>query len=241
GLMFDAHFVIEQATRYRAGWLFQFNGTGGVWRRAAIVAAGGWSGYSLCEDLDLTVRAEIAGWHGLFAMDPPVPGLVPEKVSHWRVQQRRWSTGFVQVARKLLGEVWTANWPVWRKLSASFLILIQTFYPCVALACVCLALCAIIRGGDLAPYLPVIATIAPVVLFIGIGMTLMPYIILRRGPFWRYLATLASLPPLMIYVSLSNAPSILRTVFGANETFKRTPKSPPLADVSPPTDRLNEV
>src|SRR5262249_20353090 len=26
GLMFDAHFVMEQATRSRAGWLFQFNG-----------------------------------------------------------------------------------------------------------------------------------------------------------------------------------------------------------------------
>ncbi len=111
GLMFDAHFVMEQATRFRAGWLFQFNGTGAVWRRAAIVAAGGWSGDSLCEDLDLTVRAEIAGWHGLFAINPPVPGLVPEKVSHWQVQQRRWSNGFVQVARKLLIEVWTANWP----------------------------------------------------------------------------------------------------------------------------------
>jgi cellulose synthase/poly-beta-1,6-N-acetylglucosamine synthase-like glycosyltransferase len=241
GLMFDAHFVIEQATRYRAGWLFQFNGTGGVWRRAAIVAAGGWSGDSLCEDLDLTVRAEIAGWHGLFAMDPPVPGLVPEKVSHWQVQQRRWSNGFVQVARKLLGEVWMANWPVWRKLPASFLILIQTFYPCVALACLCLALCAIIRGGDLAPYLPVIATIAALVLIIGIGMTLVPYVILRRGSFWRYLATLASLIPLMIYVSVSNAPSILKTVFGAAGTWKRTPKTQPLADVSPATDRLSEV
>ncbi|MBO0734925.1 MAG: glycosyltransferase, partial [Methylocapsa sp.] len=43
GLMFDAHFVIEQAARHRAGWLFQFNGTGGIWRRAAIDAAGGWS------------------------------------------------------------------------------------------------------------------------------------------------------------------------------------------------------
>lgn len=241
GLMLDAHFVMEQATRYRVDWLFQFNGTGGVWRRAAIVAAGGWSGDSLCEDLDLTVRAEIAGWHGLFAMDPPVPGLVPEKVSHWQVQQRRWSNGFVQVARKLLGEVWLANWPVWRKLSASLLILIQTFYPCVALVCLCLALCAIIRGGDLAPYLPIITTVAALVLIIGIGMTLMPYIILRRGSFWRYLATLASLPPLMIYVSLSNAPSILRTVFGATETWKRTPKAAPVADVSTPTDRLNEV
>jgi hypothetical protein len=141
----------------------------------------------------------------------------------------------------LLGEVWMANWPVWRKLPASFLILIQTFYPCVALASLCLALCAIVRGGDLALYLPVIATIAALVLLIGIGMTLMPYIILRRGSLWRYLATLASLPPLMIYVSLSNAPSILKTVFGATETWKRTPKAPPLADVSPATDQLNEV
>jgi cellulose synthase/poly-beta-1,6-N-acetylglucosamine synthase-like glycosyltransferase len=241
GLMFDAHFVLEQATRFRAGWLFQFNGTGGIWRRAAIVAAGGWSGDTLCEDLDLTVRAEIAGWHGLFAMDPAVPGLVPEKVSHWQVQQRRWSNGFVQVARKLLGEVWMARWPVWRKMSASFLILIQTFYPCVALACLCLALCVIIRGGDLAPYLPVLATIAAMILIIGIGMTLMPYIILGRGSLWRYLATLASLIPLMIYVSISNAPSILKTTFGANETWKRTPKAPPLAGASPASDRLNEV
>ncbi|MGQ0445829.1 MAG: glycosyltransferase [Beijerinckiaceae bacterium] len=241
GLMFDAHFVMEQATRFRAGWLFQFNGTGGVWRRAAIEAAGGWLGYSLCEDLDLTVRAEIAGWHGLFAMDPAVPGLVPEKVSHWQVQQRRWSNGFVQVARKLLGEIWMANWPVWRKFSASFLILIQTFYPCVALAFLCFGLSAIIRGGDLAPYLPIITMAAAMVLVIGIGLTLMPYIILRRGSLWRYLATLASLPPLMIYVSLSNTPSILKTVFGATETWKRTPKTAPLADVSSATDQLTEA
>jgi cellulose synthase/poly-beta-1,6-N-acetylglucosamine synthase-like glycosyltransferase len=241
GLMFDAHFVMEQATRFRAGWLFQFNGTGAVWRRAAIVMAGGWSGDSLCEDLDLTVRAEIAGWHGLFAMDPPVPGLVPEKVSHWQVQQRRWSNGFVQVARKLLVEVWTANWTLWRKLSASFLILIQTFYPCVALGCLSLVLCAIMRGGDFAPYLPLIATSVGSGLIIGIGMTLMPYVILRRGSFWCYLATLASLAPLLLYVSISNAPSILKTVFGATETFKRTPKALPLADVSPTPDQFNEV
>jgi cellulose synthase/poly-beta-1,6-N-acetylglucosamine synthase-like glycosyltransferase len=241
GLMFDAHFVIEQATRFRAGWLFQFNGTGGVWRRAAIEAAGGWSGYSLCEDLDLTIRAEIAGWHGIFAMEPAVPGLVPEKVSHWQVQQRRWSNGFVQVARKLLSEVWTAEWPIWRKLSASFLILIQTFYPCVAVACLSLVLCAIIRGGDLAPYLVGIGTIAALVLIIGVGMTLVPYVILRRGSFGRYLATLASLIPLMIYVSLSNAPSILKTVFGASETWKRTPKTMPILEVLPATDQLNEA
>jgi cellulose synthase/poly-beta-1,6-N-acetylglucosamine synthase-like glycosyltransferase len=240
-LMFDAHFVIEQATRYRAGWLFQFNGTGAVWRRAAIDAAGGWSGDSLCEDLDLTVRAEIAGWHGLFSMDPPVPGLVPDRVAHWRVQQRRWSNGFVQVARKLLGEVWTADWRVWRKLSAMFLILIQMFYPCVALGSLSLAFGAIVRGGEMAPYQPIIATIAATILTIGVGLTLMPYLILRRGPLRRYFATLASLIPLMIYVSLSNAPSILKTVLGASDSWKRTPKTRHVSDVLPATDQLNEA
>ena len=79
GLMLDAHYVMEQATRYRAGWLFQFNGTGGLWRREAIAAAGGWMGDSLCEDLDLVIRAELAGWHGIFLMEPAVPGLVPDR------------------------------------------------------------------------------------------------------------------------------------------------------------------
>ena len=75
GMLLDAHFAMEQATRYRAGWLFQFNGTGGIWRRAAIVSGGGWSAESLCEDLDLTVRTGLAGWHGIFLMEPAVPGL----------------------------------------------------------------------------------------------------------------------------------------------------------------------
>jgi cellulose synthase/poly-beta-1,6-N-acetylglucosamine synthase-like glycosyltransferase len=241
GLMFDAHFVIEQATRFRAGWLFQFNGTGGIWRRSAIEAAGGWSGDSLCEDLDLTVRAEIAGWRGLFAMDPAVPGLVPEKVSHWQVQQRRWSTGFVQVARRLFAEIWKADWTFSRKLSASSLILIQVFYPCVAAAFLSLGLLAILRGGDVAPYLPGLKPAAAAVLAIGAGLTLVPYMILRRGSLWRYLATLASLIPLMIYLSVLNAPSILKTVFGATGTWKRTPKTLSAPEALPAADRLNEA
>src|SRR5437868_407785 len=35
-LLFDSHFLMEQGVRVRAGMLFQFNGTGGIWRRQAI-------------------------------------------------------------------------------------------------------------------------------------------------------------------------------------------------------------
>jgi cellulose synthase/poly-beta-1,6-N-acetylglucosamine synthase-like glycosyltransferase len=225
GMMLDSHFAMEQATRYRAGWLFQFNGTGGLWRRAAVVEAGGWSGDSLCEDLDLTVRAELAGWHGIMLMEPPVPGLVPERVRHWRVQQRRWSNGFVQVARKLMRQVWTSHWTIRRKMSASALILIQAFYPFAAIASVSFVFCLLLRGLHPHAYIPLLWFMFVLIALVGVGMTLVPYIALKRGSLAQYALTLASIPPLMVYVSVSNAPSILRTVFGRREHFKRTPKT----------------
>ena len=225
GMMLDAHFMVEQAGRYRGGWLFQFNGTGGIWRRQAIYEAGGWSSDSLVEDLDLTIRVALAGWRGLFVAEPAIPGLVPERVSHWRVQQRRWSTGFVEVARKLLGTIWRAPWSLGFKLSASFLIFVQLFYPCAAIAIVSFVACLILRGGHGGPYVPVFVLVWSLVFVIALGMTLVPYIALRRGPLWRYCATVLMLPPAMIYISLSNGPSILKTVFGRRESFKRTPKS----------------
>jgi len=47
---------------------------------------------------------------------------------------------------------------------------------------------------------------------------------------------------LMIYVSLSNAPAILGTVFGATETWKRTPKTAALPDLDlPESEELGEI
>ena len=67
-LMQDAHFAVEQYIRYRRGLPFQFNGTGGIWRREAIEMAGGWSHDTLSEDLDLVLRIHLKGWRGVFLM-----------------------------------------------------------------------------------------------------------------------------------------------------------------------------
>ena len=236
GMMLDAHFVVEQAGRFRGGWLFQFNGTGGVWRRTAIAEAGGWSADSLSEDLDLTVRVALAGWHGLFVMEPAIPGLVPERIDHWRVQQRRWSTGFVQVAQKLLGKIWTVPWSLGLKLSATFLIFVQLFYPCAAIASVSLVACILLRAGNLIPYVPLLSLIGGLIVIIAVGLTLVPFITLKRGSFWRYIATVLLVPPAMVFISLSNAPAIVRTLFGADESFKRTPKSVKAVGEAPTRD-----
>ena len=61
-MLLDGHFVLEHGGRNRAGHFFNFNGTAGVWRRAAIVDAGGWQHDTLTEDLDLSYRAQLRGW-----------------------------------------------------------------------------------------------------------------------------------------------------------------------------------
>jgi cellulose synthase/poly-beta-1,6-N-acetylglucosamine synthase-like glycosyltransferase len=227
-LLFDSHFLMEQGVRARAGMLFQFNGTGGIWRRKAIEEAGGWTADTLCEDLDLTIRAALAGWNGLFVLNPPVAGLVPDRVRHWRVQQRRWATGFAQIARKLSARLWRSGWSLNRKLQAGFLILYQGALPVIALAAAALLLDIILRGGGMPPVGPIFATIFILFFPVVVGMTLPPYLELRRGGLARYVLTVCFLPPLILYLSVANARPIVAAFLGRGEVFKRTPK--PLGD-----------
>jgi len=39
--MLDGHHLVENRARAAAGWLFNFSGTGGMWRKKAIETSGG--------------------------------------------------------------------------------------------------------------------------------------------------------------------------------------------------------
>ena len=69
-ILLDGHFVLEHGGRNRAGRFFNFNGTAGIWRREAIDDAGGWQHDTLTEDLDLSYRAQLAGWRFVFLPEP---------------------------------------------------------------------------------------------------------------------------------------------------------------------------
>src|SRR6185436_9798314 len=100
-LFLDAHFAVESAARHFGGRFFNFNGTAGVWRRVAIEEAGGWSSSTLTEDLDLSYRAQLAGWQFVFLNDVEVPAELPAALSGFQQQQHRWAKGSIQTARKL--------------------------------------------------------------------------------------------------------------------------------------------
>jgi cellulose synthase/poly-beta-1,6-N-acetylglucosamine synthase-like glycosyltransferase len=224
GLLFDSHFIMEQGVRARARLLIQFNGTGAVWRRAAIEAVGGWSSDSLSEDLNLAIRAALAGWRGLFAADPVVPGLVPQQIRHWRVQQKRWSMGFAQNARTLGAKIWMSDWTLAQRLSAEFLLLYQVALPVVVIAVVASLLDLVFGCPDFRIAVPLWALTALMALALAVGMTLPPYLELRRGGLRRYAATLAAVPLLIVFLAFSNTKAIVTGFFGQADIFHRTPK-----------------
>jgi cellulose synthase/poly-beta-1,6-N-acetylglucosamine synthase-like glycosyltransferase len=108
-LAIDGHFMVEQFARSREGFLLNFNGTAGVWRAATIEDAGGWEFDTLTEDLDLSYRAQLAGWKGVYLRDTVTPGELPVTVNGFRRQQYRWARGSTETARKLLPRVLKSN------------------------------------------------------------------------------------------------------------------------------------
>lgn len=107
----DGHFVVEQGGRAWNDFLLNFNGTAGIWRRSAIddPRVGGWSGDTITEDLDLSYRAQLAGWKIIYNVDEIAPAEIPADVPALKAQQRRWATGSIQTAVKLLPTVWRSQ------------------------------------------------------------------------------------------------------------------------------------
>lgn len=101
----DAHFVVEQFARNQLHCFMNFNGTAGIWRRTCIDEAGGWEGDTLTEDLDLSYRAQLAGWSFVYDGAVSAPSELPIDVNAIRSQQFRWAKGSMQTARKLLWQL----------------------------------------------------------------------------------------------------------------------------------------
>ena len=114
----DGHFIIEQTARSQSGLLLNFNGSGGVWRRAAIDSAGGWQADTICEDFDLSYRAQLAGWKLSYVPDVVAPAEIPPTLTAYKRQQFRWAKGSIQCLGKLGGRLLAARLSIWHKVQA---------------------------------------------------------------------------------------------------------------------------
>ncbi len=224
-LMQDAHFAVEQDVRARRGVPFQFNGTGGIWRRAAVEEAGGWSHDTLSEDLDLVLRTHLKGWNGVFLMEPHVVGELPQKIDDFSAQQSRWSKGFVQVARKLIVPIWKSDWSTEAKLTTTIALGQQLIFPVLVVGMVALVLSILGHGHLLGGFRFCLWLWLVGMLFVLIGMTWGAHSRLGRGSVMDYLVTAATVPALIVYLAVANAGAIVGAGLGKKTEFNRTPKT----------------
>lgn len=105
----------EQESRFRASLFFGFKGTGGVWRTSAIRKIGGWHTDTLVEDLDLSLRAYLNGWRAVYMHDVECLSELPPTLSAYFSQQHRWSSGPMQVMKKMLGTICQSKHLPWYK------------------------------------------------------------------------------------------------------------------------------
>jgi cellulose synthase/poly-beta-1,6-N-acetylglucosamine synthase-like glycosyltransferase len=223
-LMLDGHHLVENRARSGAGYMFNFSGTGGMWRRRAIDEAGGWQHDTLTEDLDLSYRAQLAGWRFIYRPDVLTPAELPEDMSAFRAQQFRWAKGTVQTARKLLGRVLTAPISFRKRLEAFFHMTPHFAYPLMMLLSVLLLPALILMPAtDVRTML-----IIDLPLCVGATGSLATfYIVADRAQgrtTWQAIRRL----PALIALGAGLAPHLSRAVFeGLNSMageFVRTPK-----------------
>lgn len=101
-ILTDIHFIVEQAGRYAAGLFQNFNGSGGVLRKKAVLEAGGWQADTLAEDLDLSYRMQLLGYRVLYLRDLESPGEIPPTFPNYKQQQSRWACGSLRTAKKII-------------------------------------------------------------------------------------------------------------------------------------------
>ncbi len=222
----DAHFRIDQYARSRAGFWFNFNGTGGIWRKEAIQDAGGWTADTLTEDLDLSYRAFMRDWKGAYLDHVVVPAELPVSFSAFRRQQHRWARGSFECALKLLPGIWRKPIPALKKVEATLhltgnfvyvlLFLLMLSYP--------FALLISARFADQINHLGLvpgiilnICALAPTCYFISGQYHL-------RKPWWRSLPTILFMTFFMAGMMLNTTRAAIQAVLRSRAVFERTPK-----------------
>jgi hypothetical protein len=220
-LALDGHFVVEQGARAGAGYPFGFNGSAGLWRRACITDAqvGGWQTDTLCEDLDLSYRAQLAGWRGVFLEEIEAPGEIPVQLLAFKRQQFRWAKGSIQTLRKLGGRVWAQPWPLVHRLAGFAHLGNYLIHPCL-LALLLITLPMVALGIDPAAPLAYLS-------FFSFGPPLLYAVAQRRLHPDSWLRRWAVLPILMLLgtsLALNNTIAVIEGLTGKKGAFLRTPK-----------------
>jgi cellulose synthase/poly-beta-1,6-N-acetylglucosamine synthase-like glycosyltransferase len=223
-LMLDGHHLVENRVRAAAGWLFNFAGTGGVWRKRAIEEAGGWQHDTLTEDLDLSYRAQLIGWRFVYRETIVTPAELPEDIGAFRAQQFRWATGTVQTSRKLLRRILRSNLSLGARAEAFFHLTPHFAYPLTMLLSVILLPLVLLMPGTNS----LLVLLVDVPLFFGTTGSLAAFYAMAERAQGRRARDGLWVVPALIGIGVGLTPLITRALLRGYRSmageFVRTPK-----------------
>src|SRR5688572_11423971 len=223
-ILLDGHFVLEHGGRNRAGHFFNFNGTAGIWRRSAIVDAGGWQHDTLTEDLDLSYRAQLRGWRFVFLQDLVAPAEVPVEMNAFKSQQHRWAKGSIQTCIKVLPRILASDLPLGVKTEAFFHLTANFNYPLMCVLSVLMAPSMVIRY-NMGWYEMLLIDIP--LFFAATASVANFYMVCQRELHRDWITRAKYLPFLMsigIGLAVNNTRAVFEALFNRQSEFARTPK-----------------
>jgi len=224
-ILLDGHFVIEHGGRNFSGRFFNFNGTAGMWRRAAILEAGGWQHDTLTEDTDLSYRAQLKGWKFIYDRDIECPSELPVEMNSFKTQQARWAKGLIQVAKKLLPVIWRSEQPLYIKLEATFHLTANLAYPLMVVFSVILLPAMIVRfyqGWFQMLYLDLPLFLASTCSISSFYMVAQRELYPRD--WWKRIRFVPFLMATGIGLAVTNSIAVIEALLGKQSEFVRTPK-----------------
>ncbi len=225
-IFLDAHFLIEHLARHRSGKFFNFNGTAGVWRRQAIEEAGGWQHDTLTEDLDLSYRAQLAGWKFLFLPHVVAPAELPAEMNAYKGQQHRWAKGSVQTAMKLYRKIWKSDFPLHIRIEA--LIHLSNNFAYLLMSIPALLLVPVVKIHMEMGVVPWKLVFVYLTVFFAATFSVLVYYSVTikdsLGKLWPHVLYLPLLMALGIGLSINNGRAALEALLGRQSEFNRTPK-----------------
>jgi cellulose synthase/poly-beta-1,6-N-acetylglucosamine synthase-like glycosyltransferase len=224
-ILLDGHFVLEHSGRARSGVFFNFNGTAGVWRRAAIDQAGGWQHDTLTEDTDLSYRAQLKGWKFIYLQDVECPAELPVEMTAFKTQQSRWAKGLIQTGKKILPRVMRSDAPLHTKIEAWYHLTANLSYPLMIVLSVLMLPAMIIRFYQ--GWFQMLFIDLP--LFMASTFSISSfYLVSQRELFpksWpRAFLYLPFLMALGIGLTITNTKAVIEALLGKESAFARTPK-----------------
>ena len=118
GIAYDGHLFVEQNARSSCGLFVGFSGSGGIWRKNCLLSIDGWNSESITEDIDITFRAQLNGWKGIYVPQALSRAELPEEMDAYKLQQNRWAKGSAQCYRRYIDKVLMAKLPLKVKIMA---------------------------------------------------------------------------------------------------------------------------